>query len=171
MFDFIFDNVFYLVIAAVFIGRLVLRFSAAGRRGEKKASPPLPSFFRMEEDGEEEDEPGTPAGEGSRVDYSQTRSSSDYLKELVLREAAREAARKIPVQSPVRPAPVKLSPALVSAFDEPQAKKTGSLPKKEGVPQETAVFSAGRRLSAVDHLPSLKRAVILAEILGPPKGM
>jgi hypothetical protein len=144
--DFIFNNAFYLIIAAVFIGRLVVRFSAKSRQGEKKA-PPRPSpFFQTEEIKEEVEE-------DSRSSYSQTRGSSDYLKELVLREAAQEAARQNPV--PARPAPARPAPP----------------PKKESLPRETTAFSSSQRLSALGRLPPLKRAVILAEILGSPKGM
>jgi hypothetical protein len=174
MFDFIFGNAFYLLIAAVFIGRLILQITAKGRKdreAEKKPSPRPPAFFRMEEGEAEADESETPAGEGGRISYSRTRGSSDYLRDLVLKEAAVDAAKppSAPATAP-RPAPVKMPQHMVLPAAEalPSAQKNDPAPRVES---RSARRGAGGFPAGLERLPSLKKAVILAEILGPPKGM
>jgi hypothetical protein len=150
MFDFVFDNGIFFIVAAVFIGRLVLQLRRKGGEEKKKPSSPFPGFFR--EEAEEDDY----KAEEEKRSYAQTRGSSDYLRELVLREAAVERAPKPPPPRPViSPAPSYAIPASAHPPEEatrPLRGKAGAFP------------------ASLNRLPPLKQAVILAEILGPPKG-
>jgi hypothetical protein len=152
MFDFIFDNGVIFIAIAIFIGRLILQLRRRG--GEDGRKPPAPAaeiFGEKADDAEEEDE-------DSRIPYSMTRGSSDFLRELVLREAGAEAAPRPP------PPKSEIQPVIAA----PLAPKESARSPEEirPSPAKPAGFAA-----SLDRLAPLKRAVILAEILGPPKGL
>jgi hypothetical protein len=155
--DFIFDNGVIFIAIAIFIGRLILQLRRKG--GEEAERPPArsPGFFGQEQEADdagEEDE-----DEDGRIAYSLTRGSSDFLRELVMREAAAEAAPRPPPPKP-RIQPVVAAPLA--------PKESARSPVEESRPfrAKPAGFAA-----SLDRLSPLKRAVILAEILGPPKGL
>ena len=159
MFDFLFNNGVIFIAIAIFIGRLILQLRRKG--GEEGEKPPsqVPHFFEETEEDDEAEE------SGRRIAYSRTRGSSDFLRDLVMREAVREAAPRPPPPKPslwpppepeIRPAalvPPPAKPAVRPAVEEsrPPAGRAAGFP------------------ASLDRLSPLKRAVVLAEILGPPK--
>jgi hypothetical protein len=153
MFDFIFDNGVIFIAIAIFIGRLILQFRRRG--GEEGKKPPShdPHFFEETEEDDEAEE------SGRRIAYSQTRGSSDFLRELVMREAAREAAPRPPPPQPS----LRLEPEIPQP---PPAKPSGRPFREESGPLRAAVFPA-----SLNRLSPMRQAVVFAEILGPPKGL
>jgi hypothetical protein len=155
MFDFIFDNGVIFIAIAIFVGRLILQFRRKSGEGEEGKKPPsqVPGFFEEKEVEEKEDR-------SRRVSYSETRGSSDFLRELYMREAAAKAA-----PPPPRSLPAVAVPPLAAA---PPPLRPAGPPEETSRPRlldRPAGFPA-----SLDRFSPLKRAVILAEILGPPKG-
>jgi hypothetical protein len=165
MFDFLFNNGVIFIAIAIFIGRLILQLRRRGR--EEGENPPsrVPRFFEEKEEDDEAEE------SGRRIAYSQTRGSSDFLRELVMREAAKEAAPRPPPPKPglwPPPEPGTLAEPEIrpAAFVPPSAKPAGRLPEENPPWGGAAGFPA-----SLNRLSPMRRAVVLAEILGPPKGL
>ena len=157
MFDFLFNNGVIFIAIAIFIGRLILQLRRKG--GEEGEKPPsqVPHFFEETEEDDEAEE------SGRRIAYSHTRGSSDFLRELVMREAVKEMAPRPPPPKPSLWPEPEIRPA---AFVPPPAKPAAHPAGEESRPP------AGRAAgfpASLDRLSPLKRAVVLAEILGPPK--
>jgi hypothetical protein len=149
--EFFLDNGIIFIAIAIFIGRLILQLRRRG--GEEGEKPPsrAPHFFEEPEEDDEAEE------SGRRIAYAQTRGSSDFLRELVLREAAVEAAPRPPPPKPE----IRLAPPPQPAPVKPASPPSG----KESPPPGNAGFPA-----SLNRLSPLRQAVIFAEILGPPKG-
>jgi hypothetical protein len=152
MFDIFFDNGIIFIAIAIFIGRLVLQLWRRGGQEREKTPSPASELFEREEEDEAEEI-------GRRISYSRTRDASDFLREIVMREAAMEAAP--------RPPPPPRAPEILPAVPLP-SKQDARPPREENRPAgaEAAGFPA-----SLERFSPLKRAVILAEILGPPKGL
>jgi hypothetical protein len=152
MFDFVFDNGVIFIAIAIFIGRLILQFRRKGREEGEKPPPQVPRFFREEEEVEDDEAEEV----GRRIAYSQTRGSSDFLRELVMREAASKTPVRLRPEPETRPAAPVPHPA----------KPTVRLPEAKLPRGERCGFPA-----SLNRLSPMRQAVILAEILGPPKGL
>jgi cytoskeletal protein RodZ len=172
--DFLLDNGFFILLGiAVFVVRLFLQFQAKDR---KKNLPPRNSAHVQPEDAED-----------SRIFYANTRSASDYFKEQVKKPRTAPAQKAVPVQAQAadfrphwlepeekpkpaaRKAPRK-QPAAVARTALPSAEPelTPETPKPAPRIRETAVSGFPANLAS---LPPLKQAVVLAEILGNPRGL
>jgi hypothetical protein len=155
MFDFLFDNGLIFIAIAVFIGRFILQLRRRGREEGEKPPSQVPRFFREEEEVEDDEAEEV----GRRIAYSQALGSSDVLREIVMREAAMEAvATRPPPRPEIPPAAPVLAPVKLAS--PPSGEE--SRPLKS----EAAGFPA-----SLNRLTPLRRAVILAEILGSPKGL
>ena len=144
MFDFIFDNYIFLIALAVFIGRFILQ-AKAGRqnRNQRYGSP-----------GRKETEaPRLP----EEVPLPIMPAPFPREASLVVRSAPKAPQR--PVLSKER------KPESTLASPPPEPGSAAPLPSGAGA--EGAVRSFGERL---DSLSPLRRAVVMAEVLGPPKG-
>ena len=162
------DNLFNLVIIliplAIFIGRAITsarkKFEASSAGGTSSSRENFDDSF-----------PGSPI-ESESVPYLLTRGASDFLKEKTQTQnqqsagtaARREAAAKKKRQTQT------VSPSL-----ESQSAASDS-PPVSSVRRST--FPAGRTASSgndfvfnLSHLSPLKQAVVMAEVLGKPKGM
>jgi hypothetical protein len=160
--DFFLNNGIIFIAIAIFIGRLILQLRRRGGEEDEKPPSRVPHFFEEKEEDDEAEE------SGRRIAYSHTRGSSDFLRELVMREAVTEAAPRPPPPKPslwLPPPEPEIRPA---AFDPPPAKPAARPAGEESRPLmgETAGFPA-----SLNRLSPLRRAVILAEILGPPKAL
>jgi hypothetical protein len=156
--DFFFDNGIIFIAVAIVIGRLILQFRRKGGEGGEKPPSQAPRFFEEEEEDDEAEEIGR------RIVYSQTRGSSDFLRELVMRETAAATLVRPPPEPVLRPEP-EIRPA---APQPPPAEPTGRPSRAESsLPGSRAAgFPA-----SLNRLSPMRQAVILAEILGPPKGL
>jgi hypothetical protein len=150
MFDFFFDNGVIFIAIAIFVGRLILQLRRRGGEEERKPAAPVEEAV----DAGAEDEDG-------RIAYSLTRGSSDFLRELVMREAAAEAAPR-----PSPPPKPGIPPAAAAPLPSTQSAR---FPREERRP--SAGEAAGFPAALQNRLSPLRRAVIFAEILGPPKGL
>jgi hypothetical protein len=148
MFEFFFDNGIVFIAIAIFIGRLILQFRRRGGEEGKKPPSPISGFF-----GDEEEAGNEPEERSGRASYSRTRGSSDFLREIVMREEA--AAPRPPVS--VQPSVLVRPPVVEQPVRRHEEAPRGS--------------EAGGFLSSLNRLSPLKRAVVFAEILGPPKGL
>jgi hypothetical protein len=159
MFDFVFDNGIIFIAIAIFIGRLILQLRRKGGEERKKPPSPAPVFFGGEkaDDTAEEDT-------GGRIVYSRTRGSSDFLRELVMREAAMEAA------APRRP-PVVVQPSIAVKPPVPVQPPVEQTIRRHDEESRPSRGKAGRFPVFLNRLSPLKQAVVLAEILGPPRGI
>ncbi|MCL2232050.1 MAG: hypothetical protein FWB99_03135 [Treponema sp.] len=148
-----FSNVIFIAIAlAVFIGRTVAQ--ARKSKEEKKAPPPPPpkvAALHFEEK-DDDDELG-------------------YFK-----KAAAQSVPKTP--KPARQPPKKQPASLLTKA--PALKKDTSPPLPSNIDKLFPVKGTAKTLSPeeqegfslnLNHLSPMKQAVIMAEILGPPKGL
>ncbi|MDR0496567.1 MAG: hypothetical protein LBH42_03020 [Treponema sp.] len=152
MFDSVFNLVIILIPLAIFIGRIVVR--ARNKHAPPPAAPRIPVHF---EDDEDEDE---------YVPFS-FRESPDYIRELI--KAQSLAAQKQVPQVAVKPAPAPLKTQVftpeVNLGIQPGPSLQRQVPDSGAVPiQKGFTFN-------FEGLSPLKQAVVMAEILGPPKGM
>ena len=168
--DFLLDNGFFIILGiVVFVVRLFLQFQAKDKR---KNLPPQDSAYVQPEDAEDR-----------RAFYANTRSASDYFKEQVKKTPAAPVQKTAPVQvqaadfrphwlepeekpKPARKALRKQPPAAIARTALPSAEP--ETPKPALRVRETAVSGFPGNLAS---LPPLKQAVVLAEILGNPRGL
>jgi hypothetical protein len=144
MFDSLFNYVVILIPIAIFIFRIVSNF-----RKQDDASASQTSDAGFEDDDEEEDD------DNKRMPFPQGREPS--------LAGQAEKARVVPAPAPVLAQAVPASPQELQ--EEPSLLKAKSAAAFHGKTGRTG------GLQSLDSLPPLKRGVVLAEILGPPKGM
>ena len=153
MFDSIVNYFFIFIVMVIFIGRTILQ---ARSRHKKESSPPIPVHFEDEDEGESIPSPGY-RNEDS-LPYTLSRGAAEYSKGL---------------QTPGMKAPPHMSPAKLAMSQPfiPQSQAAAAVPVKGGeLPQGAAPGQAGFFLR-LNQLSQLKQAVVMAEILGPPKGL
>ena len=142
MFDSLFNLVIILIPLAIFIGRIVVSARNKRHPPPRAPQPHIPVHF---EDDVDEDDSGyfkNLASHGSTGTRSRTQTSS--------------RGKLIPKEE--KPFP----PVASSAKPSPASKKNA----------EVAASSGRKDLSLnLSHLSALKQAVVMAEVLGPPKGM
>ena len=145
-----FDSIIYLVVilvpVAIFIGRLV-----SGARNKNQPSAPVVVHF------EENEEP----------EYF--RGKAPALSSLMSAPLTRASIRSAPRNQEVLAASIpeeSLPPAenlvSLSVADTPAPKRNVPAPAASG---------QGKGSLNLSHLSPLKQAVVMAEILGPPKGL
>ncbi|MCL2008895.1 MAG: hypothetical protein FWG77_12510 [Treponema sp.] len=136
-------NIVVVVIAlVVFVGRTVLQVRAK----KKEAAQPQENRvnYREEEDDEDDD-----------------RTLASFFIKRDEKEAKESAKGKPAVRKPPAPAKSTIDAGLVA-----------DLNKAEPAPRISPVSAqAVNRTSSLNHLSTLKHAVIMAEILGPPKSL
>ena len=164
------SNLIFIAIAiAVFIVRTV-----AESKKKKKAPPPRkpqvePLHFEVEKKTEEK-----------TLAYAQTRLASDFIKDLA---AKNSAGRSVAAPAPARKTGEKKSKKQAAEVKDSAVFKdtaagyegnAGSLPVSGQGPSPAdsrkAQGQAGFAFN-LNNLSPLKQAVVMAEILGPPKGM
>jgi len=142
MFENIFDSIFILIPLAIIIGRFILQ-----ARSKHKPAPPRPAIPIHFEDDEDEDKPRVRKGVKGR-------------------------------QPEI---PVLYSERLSSTFPEDKVKEKVNVPKVQAVPKmpeaakkEPVIAETQARndfFMKLNKLSPLKQAVIMAEVLGPPKAL
>ena len=170
MFNSVLNFVFVLVVIVIFIGRTIVR---ARSRHRKDGSPDIPVFF---EDAEyEEEEPAVenvPAREvieqyreDSFAPYALSRGATEYFKGL----------QNPGLQSPGVYVP-GMSPA--GAANTLRVLQNQSVNSQVTVPSQpvnkmnnTRANNPSSFMLRLNYLSPLKQAVVMAEVLGPPKGM
>ena len=159
MFDSIFNLLIFLIPLAMFIGRIVYQ-----ARSKHESPPDIPIHF---EDDEDEEEERLATRDVSAAE--QDRQNNDEFRPYSLYKGVSENNRNLPIQT--HPA----SARVVSQMSNSQGQPVVTLPvtKMGNLPQTTTpAAAAGQRLSQrLNHLSPLKQAVIMAEILGTPKGL
>jgi len=151
MFESFSSNIIFIAIAlAIFIGRTV-----AEAKKKKKAPPPaaprVPALHF-----EEDDEEPTQRSIGRKIAAPVTKAAGKKVS----------AKKQVPV-SPAKPVNFPLS----AKMDTSSPPVTGG--KTSPAKRNTQTVSPGQTGFAfnLNHLSPLKQAVVMAEILGPPKGM
>ena len=143
MFDSLFNLVIILIPLAIFIGRIVVQARSKHSPPPKPQQPHIAIHF-------EDDTDDDPA----------------YFKNLAARGSAKTPSLAHAARTQTLLAPKKEEtpfPKAASGLKSPAAvKQTGAGAVSPG----QAGFTA-----ALTHLSPLKQAVVMAEILGPPKGM
>ena len=147
-----FDNILNLIIIfiplAIFIGRVVTRARSKHHPPPKVPQPYIPVHF---EDDDEDD--------------------SDYFKNLAAQGSSPQLATAKPqtaAKPQARPGQRPLTSQLLGNIDSPLVR--GAAAGKKPVKETVAAPREGFALN-LNHLSPLKQAVVMAEILGPPKGM
>jgi hypothetical protein len=142
MFD-SFSNVIFVIIAlAIFIGRTILQ-AQGKKKPDPDPKPRIPVHF-------EDDDKGEP--------YIFSRGASDYIKNM-----AAEIKKKNPaplIAEAKIPPPPAVSPEGMAAGET----ATANVNSRTAAPAGQVVFN-------INHLSPLKQAVVMAEVLGPPKGL
>ena len=146
MFDSLFSYFIFLIPLAIFIGRIVIQ-----ARSKNESSPGLPVHFEEEE---EEDPAKKAQGGGKKTgdeeddySYALSRGTTEYPKGLA-------------AQTP-KPAPPVTQAGFTRSQLDPQSQAASMLaPAQENL-----------ALMNINHLSPLKQAVVMAEVLGPPKAL
>ena len=144
MFDSIFNLVIILIPLSIFIGRAIVQ-----ARSKHAPPPKIPVHF-------EDEEEGFPGGEASEY---MGREEHDFFPSALTRGATEhpKGQEAPPVAAKKRAPRVELSPL------------TGVMPaQKPPAPAGKALSPGGL---AINHLSPMQQAVVMAEVLGPPKGM
>jgi hypothetical protein len=145
MVDSIFNIIIVLIPMAVLIGRLVLQAQAKRRPGTPpKKQPPIPVHFEDYDDEEER----------------QFVPSAVPTSEITQRDSVDAHSSLISMES--EPDPLPQRKAELPSGGEPRAFAARSVASSSGPAQFFLNLS---------HLAPMKQAVVLAEILGPPKGI
>ena len=157
MFDSLFSYVIFLIPLAIFIGRFVVQ--AKNKNAPKPPPPRIPVHFEDDEDDDEKANDFSP--------YTLSHGATEYFKGL---SPTPKAAQPRPFLTPGKlgerlnqQGPGDLA-ASVAVAEKAMAEKTSGSSAVGTMPEQNNFFA---RLS---HLPPLKQAVIMAEVLGPPKG-
>ena len=148
MFDFIFDNIFILIPVAIFIGLRILE----ARRKRQNSSP-----------------------EKNKKLYSEKREESGIPHWEAEKKAAPPTVHHKGISPSGAPLTTDLSPTE-TPVSHPNSSDVDSFPTlpvsktmpKAQVPEHS---STGTFPINLENLSSLKKAVIMSEILGPPKGL
>ena len=166
--DSVFDLLIFLFPAAFFIFRMVAK---AKKGQEKKAAPPprAPIRLKIEDD-------DLPHWERTKDKNVALRTPSVSAKNV---KAPKPAAAKVmlsqmgPKSSPaITPSPgSKISPALDEKNILPSAGFATTQEAEEKKSEQTKQAASNKPVFNLSNLSPLKQAVVMAEILGPPKGM
>ena len=174
MFDSLFNFVIILIPLAIFIGRFVVQ--ARNKNAPKPPPPRIPVHFEDDEDDERGD---------SFAPHTLSHGAAEYFRGLshTQQTAAQKAAQ--PRRPSVAPGklgeslnqqgPGNLAASLVAGppYTAPSTATSGSL--ASGSPAAASPSSAaqpeqGNFFARLSQLSPMKQAVIMAEVLGPPKG-
>jgi hypothetical protein len=168
--NFIFDNLIPIIIVVSVAVRIITGMKNTAARG-RGGAPPVST-------------PAVPRGrpDDAERDVWSRLSSDDDEDEEDEHAAAGEAAPLPPheirpllmpasVLSGPPPPLINPGPVIARPFDPVASsiKPVAAEPDREGVPLQTAPGS--RLLDRLNSLSPLRRAVVLTEILGPPKGL
>ena len=156
MFDSLFNLVIILIPLSIFIGRTVVE----ARKKHNKPPPRVPAQVRVEE----EELPHW-LRELAQVPKAEARKAPVTKKP--------KAARNISKDHPKAGELAALIESTERAATVPAAQAKAPLKASLSLspPEKTAAIPAGRGLFNLAHLSPMKQAVVMAEILGPPKGM
>jgi hypothetical protein len=159
-----------LVVISLFILFMILRAVIAGRSqagGGKKKDKPGPVRLeapRRQSLPSDEDDQGAFSAYAASQDFPQAVPPSRV--ERFIPDADQALVKETMVKEPgFPPRESQGLPETGDARFSPQESRR-SVPAEPGSPK-----SAVPLLQRLDYLPSLKQAVVLAEILGPPKGL
>ena len=169
MFDTIFDNIFFLIPVAIIIGRIVMQ--ARKKKQPPPPAPRIPVHFEDEKPNRAKPVPGTrrtvlrTSGGGT----AKAPAKKGFLDELLssLETAYRDSKEK--TQEAPEAAYTESFNAAVPA-EAPVAYNEITEPAAERALKGSTAAANGFSFK-LNHLSPLKQAVIMAEILGPPKGM
>jgi len=151
-----FSNVIFIAIAlAVFIGRTVAQARKSKEENKKAPPPPPPKVQALHFEEKDEDELG-------------------YFKKAASQPALTKAA-KPSVKAPQK----KQSPSLLTKAATVKRDTSPPVPANieklfpvKGTARAGVLSSEQEGFSLnLDHLSPMKQAVVMAEILGPPKGL
>ena len=143
MFDSLFNFVIILIPLAIFIGRIVVQ--ARNRRNPPPPPPQIPVHFVDDDE-----------DEGEFIPHTLSRGAPELRKTLPKKH---EALTPSPVAAPRRDTAPPVSVAAASPKAPPTGRKTGAVSPGKSFPLN------------LNNLSPLKQAVVMAEILGTPKGM
>ena len=166
MFDSLFNFVIILIPLAIFIGRFVIQ--ARNKNAPKPPQPHIPVHFEDDEDEEEEFSP-----------YALSRGATEYFRGL---SPAQKAAQPKPSRTSGKLGetlnqygPGNLAASLASGQSYAPPASSGSLaPAPVRSPSAgSGSLASGQKdfFANLSKLPPLKQAVVMAEVLGPPKGI
>ncbi|MCL2094013.1 MAG: hypothetical protein FWH12_07450 [Treponema sp.] len=165
MFDSIFNYIIVLIPVAIFVGRLLI---GAINKAQATADPALEQLIHFEEEEEDEEEDVVAPLGGSGMPILK---SSEKKKEEEDPEARVSFSREdIPQgRSQGRPPRAASRPSRAGQTLVPQEDLLSPLSARS---VQAQVREPARSISeTLSHLSPLKQAVIMAEILGPPKGL
>jgi hypothetical protein len=173
--DFIFANLIPIIIVVSVVIRIFAGIKKSAARTQ--AEPPVPDsrqdeevidvWSRLRPDNEEEDEDG-------KDEAPSTGPADPYAIRPLLMPAPPLGFPAPPVSPapaiarPFVPVTMKSAAPVVAELDKPQ--RTDDPYRTDEESPQTAAAGPGP-LDRLNSLPSLRRAVVLAEILGPPKGL
>ena len=144
----LFDYLIFLIPVAILIGRGVLQFR--NRRNPAPQPVAIPVHFEDEEAApakrEKKREDSLVTKEEENNPYTNYRGSSEYFRELNTREMN------------------------VQAQNMPRIRRRNVTPAPSVQPAKRELSFSWSNLR-LGHLPPLKQAVVMSEILGPPKGL
>jgi len=151
MFDSIFNLIIIFIPMAILIGRFVSRVRSRNNPPPKPPQPYIPVHFEDDDD-----------------------ESEYFAKPKAALEMRKEASRPKEVYPPASslfkaPLEQNFIKSTIPAFDSPPraaAPKTSVTARKAEAPQERKDFVLN-----LNHLSAMKQAVVMAEILGTPKGL
>ena len=182
MFDSIFNYIIFLIPLAIFIGRAV----SNARNRQKPKAPPVPVHFEEEEQ-EEEDFFGKVASEIKKAevkkDEARVRGDDEYYPHTLSRGASeyfkgldpkgKQSAPKAPPPRVPLAKTLHGSGSLAARMSGTEKTRRSSLPpaRPRVQRQVTQRVTQGQGLAFLSHLSPLRQAVVMAEVLGPPKGM
>ena len=158
--DSLFNLVIILIPLAIFIGRAVTKARAKNKPPPPPA-PHIPVFFEDDEDEESTGEIG--------------HWVADRVKEVPAAPAARslqsQALSSQKTKSLVTPGLAEISATRGDKSIKAPKKALPSTAKPTAAPAAKPAAVAGQGLVNLNHLSPLKQAVVMAEVLGPPKGL
>ena len=158
----LFNLIIVLIPLSIFIGRTVLQARAKARR---KQEPPRPAPVRHED---------------ADVPHWERAEALELKKELqaAIVDMVARGAKASPVKK-TQPAQAAFSPSLPSAALIPERDEPAAVSVVAAVPRVfpanvhagTRTGSSGQGRINLDHLSPMQQAVVMAEILGSPKGI
>ena len=154
MLDSLFNFIIILIPLSIFIGRIIIQ-----ARSRSKQTPPPRLPVEIEEN--------VPHWERENEDFSPHtlfRGASEYIKGLQTPAAKAHPTQKVLTAQPARAA---IIPENTAAPPPVPGTKTYPAEKKT----DTAVLTGGQSPVNLSRLSAMQQAVVMAEILGQPKGM
>ena len=163
MFNSVFNILIFLIPLAIFIGRIVYQAKS------KNESSQIPVHFEDEEEEDDEEENHNyrdiPAASGNQGAEQINRTNDDF-RPYALSRGVSEYSRGLPV--PPAPPPDRTTK---SQYMDIRGQAANPVPEtiRRNIPQVTA--GQNNFSFNLKHLSPLKQAVVMAEILGTPKGL